>query len=154
MQVIEKFKNTPAERQHAFVAIRTLMNWCVKHGLLELSPAPRFTFSAPARSRILLDEELRLVWRRAEQFGYPYGRIVQLLILTGQRRSEIAELRRKWLLDGTIVFPIDLTKNKLEHTIPIGVITQQNHQSNTERFRVLVSVTSFRLKTVQRLVEM
>jgi integrase len=125
MQVIEKLKKTPAERQHAFVAIRTLMNWCVKHGLLELSPVPRLTFSAPARSRILSDEELRLVWRRAEQFGYPYGRIVQLLILTGQRRSEVAELRRKWLHDDTIAFPIGFTKNKREHTIPIGVTTQQ-----------------------------
>lgn len=125
MQVIEKFKNTPAERQHAFVAIRTMMNWCVKHGMLETSPVPRLSFSAQPRSRILSDEELQKVWQRAKRFGYPYGRIIQLLILTGQRRSEIAGLRRKWVLDDAIVFPIGFTKNKREHTIPVGGIARQ-----------------------------
>lgn len=125
MHVIEKFKKTPAERQHALVAIRTMMNWCVKHGLLESSPVPRLSFTAQARSRILSDDELRMVWQRAERTGYLYGRIVQLLILTGQRRSEIAGLRRKWIRDDTIVFPIGFTKNKREHTIPIGPLARK-----------------------------
>jgi integrase len=125
MQVIEKFKATPAERQHAFVAIRTMMNWCVKHGLLESSPVPRLSFSVQPRSRILSDDELRAVWQRAERTGYPHGRIVQLLILTGQRRSEIAGLRRIWIRDETIVFPIGFTKNKREHTIPLAALARQ-----------------------------
>ncbi len=125
MQVIEKFKNTPAERQHAFVAIRTMMNWCVKHGMLETTPVPRLSYSAQARSRILSDDELRKVWLRASSFGYPYGRIIQLLILTGQRRSEIAGLRRKWLHEDAIVFPNGFTKNKREHTIPLSGLTRR-----------------------------
>ena len=46
--------------------------------------------------------------------------MVLLLILTGQRRGEIAGLRRAWIKDGWITFPIGFTKNKREHRIPLG----------------------------------
>ena len=37
---LEPLKRTPAERQHAFVAIRTMMNWCSKRGYIAVSPVP------------------------------------------------------------------------------------------------------------------
>jgi hypothetical protein len=36
--VIEGIKSKPSEQHHAFVAVRTMMNWCVKRGFLDLSP--------------------------------------------------------------------------------------------------------------------
>ncbi len=120
MRRVEAIKDAPAERQHAFVAIRTMMNWCLKHGLIEASPVPKLTFSTTSRSRVLSDAELKMVWQRAEEFGYPYGQIVQLLILTGQRRGEIAALRKSWIEDDLIVFPVGFTKNKREHRLPLG----------------------------------
>ena len=35
----------------------------------------------------------RLVWLGAEALGWPFGPIIHLLILTGQRRDEVAGLR-------------------------------------------------------------
>jgi integrase len=57
--------------------------------------------------RVLKPEELVNVWRSAEVEGYPYGTVVQLLILTGQRRGEIAQLRWSWIKekDMTITLP-------------------------------------------------
>lgn len=124
MQVIEGLHRTPSEAHHAYVAIRTMMNWCVKHGLLTHSPVPPRTIATNARSRILDDKELKTVWQRAEAVGYPYGTIIQLLILTGQRRGEIAELRRSWIEDDMIVYPAGFTKNKREHRLPIGQRTK------------------------------
>jgi hypothetical protein len=43
-------------------------------------------------------EELRAISDGAEQMGYPFGPLFRLLIFTGQRRSEIALARRRWLL--------------------------------------------------------
>jgi integrase len=43
----------------------------------------------PSRDRVLTDPELRSVWNAAKQMAYPFGTIIQLLILTGQRKSEI-----------------------------------------------------------------
>ena len=125
MQTLSALNNTPSTEHHAFVAVRTMMNWCVRQGLLSVSPVPPLRFSTKSRSRILTDDELKLVWQRAEEVGYPYGRIVQLLILTGQRRGEIAGLRRSWIEGNTITFPEGFTKNKREHRIPIGELTQQ-----------------------------
>ena len=125
MKVVGKLRNTPVEERAAFVAVRTLMNWAVKHGLIDASPVPKLTYQARARSRVLSEHELKLVWHRAEEVGYPYGRIIQLLIVTGQRRGEIAALRRSWINDDTITFPAGFTKNKREHTFPIGALTQE-----------------------------
>jgi len=77
------------------------------------------------RKRLLKDDELRTVWFAAEQQGYPHGTIVQLLILNGQRRGEIANLRRPWINPAKrlITLPEWVTKNGREHTFPYGEMT-------------------------------
>ncbi|MEM6566099.1 MAG: integrase, partial [Pseudomonadota bacterium] len=109
VQTLDHLRQTPSEQKHAFVAIRTMMNWCWKRGYIDASPVPPLTFRSTERNRVLNEEELSLVWHRAEAIGYPFGTIVQLLILTGQRRGEITNLRRSWLATGTIVFPSEIT---------------------------------------------
>lgn len=116
---IDRLSGAPSEQKHAFVAIRTMMNWCVKRGMIDHSPVPPLSFPVASRERILSDEELRVVWRRAVEFGYPYGRIIQFLILTGQRRGEIAGLKWGWIGEDTITLPGGFTKNKRAHMIPI-----------------------------------
>ncbi|WP_227287914.1 site-specific integrase [Boseongicola sp. H5] len=125
MSVIEGLAQTPSEQQHAFVAIRVMMNWCFKRGLIHTSPVPPMSFTAPARSYILPDVDLAAVWHRADEIGYPYGSIIQLLILTGQRRGEIAALRRSWVEDDLVVFPAAFTKNKREHRMPLSPMAQE-----------------------------
>jgi integrase len=44
------------------------------------------------RSRVLTDDELRAVWRAAENAG-PYGAVIRLLLLTAQRRSKVEKMR-------------------------------------------------------------
>lgn len=117
---IEALKRTSSEQKHAFVAIRTMMNWCVKRGLLEHSPVPPISFPVVSRERILNDDELRAVWFRASKYGYPYGSIVQLLILTGQRRGEIAGLKWNWIGETEITLPSGFTKNRRSHVFPIS----------------------------------
>ena len=120
MEIVSNLKSRPSEAQHAFIAMRTMMNWAVRRGYLETSPVPSIRFKASTRARILTENELRAVWGRAVEIGYPYGTMLQLLILTGQRRGEIAGLRRAWIKDRWITFPIGFTKNKREHRVPFG----------------------------------
>ena len=120
MEAFTNLKSRPSEAQHAFIAMRTMMNWTVRRGFLEASPVPSLRFKASSRARILLDDELKAVWGRAVEIGHPYGTIVQLLILTGQRRGEIAGLRRSWIKEDWITLPEGFAKNKREHRIPIG----------------------------------
>ncbi len=117
---IEELRATPSEQKHAFVAIRTMMNWCVKRGFLLASPVPALTFKTKPRERVLNDAELAAVWHRADAYGWPFGRIVQLLILTGQRRGEIVGLRSSWIDEQMIRYPAEFVKNQHSHTVPLG----------------------------------
>ncbi len=64
------------------------------------------------------------VYRAAED--YPFGTIVRLLILTGQRRGEISNLRWEYVNEAEriITFPASLTKNNRQHTFPYGELVQ------------------------------
>ena len=107
----------PSARAHAFKDIRTFFNWCVPR-YLAASPCVGIKMPAqPSRDRILTKEELKRVWNACEG---KYGTIIKLLILTGQRKGEIAQMKREWIGDKTITVPASVAKNKREHTFPIG----------------------------------
>jgi integrase len=115
----------PSERAHAFVAGKVFFNWAVKRRYITENPASGFTQQRqPARSRVLSDDELKRVWIAAEQIGGSFGTIVRLLILTGQRRGEITALQTSWIGNDTITLPSEITKNKREHTFPMGSLCQ------------------------------
>src|SRR5262249_51877675 len=65
-------------------------------------------------------KELRKVWIAAGKLGHPHTGIVRLLILTGQRRNEIAHLR--WsevdLEERALHVPKERTKNARTHCVP------------------------------------
>ena len=72
------------------------------------------------RERVLSNDELRAIWNAAG--NDTYGVIIKLLILTGQRRSEIAELR--WaevdLERRALNLSTERTKNKRQHVVPLA----------------------------------
>lgn len=119
MKVISALSGTPSEQSHAYVAIRTMMNWCVRHGLVDQSAVPQIKQRSVVRDRVLDELELKRVFLRSLETPFPFGPIMQLLILTGQRRTEIGSLRRSWISEGHIVFPKGFTKNKREHRFPL-----------------------------------
>ena len=75
-----------------------------------------------ARDRILSDTELRAAWRGFEAVGWPFGRVGQLLLLTGARRDEVAEGRWSEIdLDAkTWTIARERSKNGAAHEIPLS----------------------------------
>lgn len=109
----------------ALAVLRAFFKWCARppQNYVTRSPLEGLRLNqGKARKRVLADDELRKVWRAAREQGYPHGIVVQLLILTGQRRGEIANLRRQWINHKarTITLPHWITKNGKEHTFPYG----------------------------------
>jgi integrase len=125
--ITDKLSETPSEQAHALATARTFFRWCARPPR-RFAPSPleglQLTF-AKSRKRTLSDEEIVTVWLAAEAQGYPHGKVVQLLLLTGQRRGEIAALQRPWVdqKDRTISLPENVTKSKREHTLPLGDCT-------------------------------
>ena len=89
-------RGAAVEANRVLATVRKLFNWACERGTIETSPCARVKAPTPenARDRVLDDRELSLVWRAADALGYPFGPFVQLLILTGQRREEVAGM--KW----------------------------------------------------------
>jgi integrase len=98
--------------------------WARGKHLVALNPCAglRRTVKERSRERVLSDDELRRVWLAAGELGHPYRGIVQLLILTGQRRSEIAGLRWSEIdpEERLIHLPKERTKNGHAHDVPLS----------------------------------
>jgi integrase len=114
-----------SEAAHALAVCRAFLRWCVRPPRRYMTHSPLEGVQvkpAGKRRRVLNPEELKAVWRAAEKQGYPHGTIVQLLVATGQRRGEIANLRRPWIneKEKTITLPEWLTKNSKEFIFPYG----------------------------------
>ncbi|MDI1345078.1 MAG: site-specific integrase [Pseudolabrys sp.] len=130
LAITKDMADTPSEQSHVLAVARTFFRWCVQ-------PPRRYLMHSPleglrvdlgkGRKRVLLPAELKKVWDGARKQGYPHGTIVRLLILTGQRRGEIANLRRAWVneKERTITLPDWVTKNGRQHTIPFGAMVAE-----------------------------
>jgi integrase len=111
-----------ANRVHSIT--RKLFNWCLEREILPASPIAGIKPPAAesSRDRVLTDDELRRVWGAAEEMGFPFGPLVELLILTGQRRGEVAGMewaeidleKRLWTL------PRERVKNDRRHEVPLS----------------------------------
>lgn len=71
-----------------------------------------------SRERVLTDAELKTIWKSC--LDDDYGAVLKLLMLTGQRANEVAELRRNEVHDEQIVLPSERTKNGRGHIIPLS----------------------------------
>jgi integrase len=114
----------PVSANRTLTTLKTLFKFYVKRGLLAVSPAE--LVDAPAaeesRDRTLTDDEIKAVWKAADVAAYPFGRLVQTLLLTGARRDELREAPwAEFDLDGAMwTLPADRTKNGREHSIPLS----------------------------------
>ena len=114
----------PSEANHGLGVIKTLFRWCVDRDMLSISPCMKVKKPAKhgSRSRVLSESELAAVWSILDSEGYPFGPMVKLLILTGQRRGEVTQMRRSQLdlKAKTWLIPAELSKNGREHLLPLS----------------------------------
>jgi integrase len=117
-------RGAPAAANKTLKSLKTFLRWCVGRAVLDQSPAEGVPLPAKevARDRVLNDQELAKVILAARQMEGPYGRIVELLALTGQRREEVAGM--KWdepdLAQRIWTLPKSRTKNAKEHVVHLS----------------------------------
>ncbi len=109
------------EHNHCLTALKVFFNWCIKRKYITENPAVGLSaHSTTSRARVLSDAELKSIWMMCDG---TFGTIVKILILTGQRRGEVAALQSSWIHNDTITLPREITKNGREHTFPIGAMS-------------------------------
>jgi integrase len=119
------FDRAPTSANRFLAVQRRLFNWCLSRDMIPFSPAAGIEAPAEerARERVLTDVELRNVWSAARELEWPFAPFVQLLILTGQRRSEVAGLQWSELniKEKVWTLPASRAKNDAEHKVPLSV---------------------------------
>jgi integrase len=104
--------------------LKTFFRWCVGRAVIDFSPAEGISSSyrEVSRDRVLTDQELAAVIRAARRMPLPYGRIVEFLALTGQRREAVAQLKWEELDEKTRTWtvPGSRTKNKKIHIVHLS----------------------------------
>jgi integrase len=114
----------PVTANRTYGAIRKLFGWALSRDIVETLPTAGVERPTKerARDRVLTDAELKNVWCVADKIGFPFGPLVQLLVLTAARRSEIAGLRWSEVdLDRAVItLPAERTKNGVQHEIPLS----------------------------------
>lgn len=114
---------TAADR--AAEALRGALNWLDDAELVENVPVIKLKNkarkAAAKRHRVLDDAEIRSIWHELDDDG-PFGAIVRILLLTGQRRGEVTGMRWEELdLDAKMwSLPEERTKNSLPHMVPLS----------------------------------
>jgi integrase len=114
--------NGPNLANSVRASLSSAFSWAMGKGIAESNPiiGTEKADTKGARDRVLADDELRSIWTALGDD--PFGDIVKLLALTGQRRDEIGALRWSEVdLDKAMIsLPPERTKNSRPHDIPLA----------------------------------
>ena len=126
--MLQGLADTPAQQRNFFASLRAALRWALARGLIDTDPTYGLRSSPPKqRDRVLSEAELRTLWHVSARYMIPhtqggFGNILRLLMLTGQRKDEIAALTWDELVPNPdrIELPASRTKNKRPHTVPLA----------------------------------
>ena len=123
VEMLDKIEDDsgPVQADRTLAYIRKAFNWYATRddqftppiipGMARVRPGER------ARERVLADDEIRLIW---PPLTGTFGSLVRVLLLTGQRRSEVAGMRRSEIdEDGVWTIPVSRYKTKRPHVVPL-----------------------------------
>jgi integrase len=97
--LVEAIRDRPApySAHAAFGFCRTLFGWAINCGVYGLETSPcdhlkpaRLICERKPRQRVLDDDEIRALWIATGKLAYPGGYMLRMLLLTGQRLTEVA----------------------------------------------------------------
>jgi integrase len=148
-QIVKAGKPITAGRTMAYA--RACFAWGKRRGKVPENPFAELPISpgATERERVLSDAEVAEVWAAADTLGYPFGPFYKLLILTLQRREEVAGMRwselsedlTRWTLPGSRM------KNGTPHTVHLSEAARSVLRSipRIEGSDFVFSTTAYRL---------
>ena len=119
-------QHSTSQANKTFAIIRKLFNWATQMDLVDMSPCGglKKPHKPVVRNRPLRDEEIRAVWNACLEMGYPFGHAYRLLLVTGQRRSEVCamEYTELDLKHAEWVLPAARTKAGRRHVVPLTTL--------------------------------
>ena len=123
---------SPTAGNRKLAHVKAFLNWCVNEDFIEtnvIDKVKRPGREIP-RTRCHSLSELAEIWAAADKLGYPFGPMVQLLMVIPMRREEIAslpveELTINWAAnsaDGKWTIPGERVKNGRALNVPLSAL--------------------------------
>jgi integrase len=127
IELLEKIdkERGPYMSNRTLAAVRRLFSWAVERDMIDANPATNVkpVGKEVSRDRVLTDDELRAFWMATEGDDYPWAPFLRILLLTAQRRSEVATMRWQDLdleSDKPLwSIPRQLVKSDRVHDVPL-----------------------------------
>jgi integrase len=119
-------RGSPAMAARTAAYGKAAYGWATRRGSLSSNPFLNLPVApTERRERVLSDDELGAIWRATDGAG-PFNGIVRLLLLTGQRREEVAGMTWAELSDdlSTWTIPASRAKNGATHIVPLSAPAQ------------------------------
>ena len=115
LYIVDKIKDRDAHilANRVLQYISRFLKWCIGRGYLQVNPAANIPKPSKEvrRERVLSLAEVRLIYKACDYLGLVNSAFVRLLILSGQRRSEISNLAWEELTDNRIELSATRSKN-------------------------------------------
>ena len=140
LEIINTKKRTAPQMARALlVLIKRFFGWCVDQEIYGLSTSPceglsgkKLIGELQSRDRRLSDAELFAFWRATGRMGYPTGSVYRMLLLTGLRLNEAAQISWPEVQGNTIVIPASRMKGRegkaREHLVPMSAAAAGGHR--------------------------
>lgn len=118
--IVERGHTTTANRLRAYLS--KFFGWCVEREIIDASPVQGVKPPAKnaTRDRVLTDDEIRWLWTACDKVGQPWGPLAKMLLLTGQRLNEVAQMTEAEVRNGVWHLPADRTKNGRAHDVSLS----------------------------------
>ena len=117
--------------------LKMIFNWATDRDLIPTNPCERIRPPAKTveRDRVLSDREISAVWQASFELSSPFGEMYRMLMLTGQRRTEVSTMRWSEVDEGLWTIPREKVKKDRPHTVPLSATSQALLSSLAERPR-------------------
>ena len=116
-------RGSPIMANRVLALVRKLFNWAIERDIIEASPVAgvKAPSKEESRDRVLSDVELVEVLAATEKMKYPFGPLLKLMVLSAQRRDEVAGMRWQDIdLERAVwTIPASVAKNNTIHEVPL-----------------------------------
>lgn len=118
--IVDSGRIVTANRVRAY--LNKFLNWAVERDILTMNPATgvKPVAKETSRDRVLTDDEIRWFWQACEAEGFPWGPFGKVLLLTGQRLNEVAQMTDSEIWGYIWHLSADRTKNARAHEVPLS----------------------------------
>jgi integrase len=123
----EKARVSPVAANRLLALVSKIFTWALDEEIIEASPAVRLPrhCKEQERERSLSAEEIRILWGAFDKLGYPFGAVFRFMLVTGQRRGEVADMKWSEISPDGWLLPGARSKSAQGHLVPLSSLAQE-----------------------------